>query len=859
VLGIPSDAAVGADCELGPGSPTALSQRDRTLAPLSAPLGPIVAGARSRAGPTSLAVSPRASTRENRVDPAQQFQTASQLHRQGRLAEAEQLYGQILKIAPAHFGALYHLATLCARAGRLSEALPLFRRAVDADARSVHAHLNLGGILAALNRPAEAIVWYQRALGIEPDHLETRLSFGNALQALHRPLEAIVQYRHALALKPEYADAHYNLGNVLRDCQQPSQAVAHYQQAIAARPNFAEAHNNLGNALMALNRPHDAIAHYQKALALQGDDARVHTNLGNAWALANRLEPAIAHYEQALKAAGAHASPAAGNPADALECLGALACQPQASAATLPAAFRTRCHLGVLLAALHRPDEAIAHFEQALRLVPDNADALRHLGDVLQAIRHHEEAIDRYRQALAIRPNDAALCGRLASALQASGRPTEAIALGERALALDPHAAEARGALGRALMALNRNEEAIAHFQASLALAPDHAETHNNLGVALQLLGRAEEAATAYQTAIRLAPTSVMTHFNLASVKAFSVGDPRLEALEALAKEADTLGEDDRIALEFALAKAFADLEERSQSFHHLREGNALKRRQIVYDEPAIMKFFERITATFTPALMREKGSREPSALPVFVVGMPRSGTTLVEQILASHSEVFGAGEREDLNQAVLTHFGPREAAASFPECLSTVTPATLRQFAAHYLEGIKESAPRAQRVVDKMPLNFLFVGLIHLALPNARIIHACRDPVDTCFSCFSLLFAGHQPFVYDLGELGRYYRAYETLMAHWRAVLPRGVMIDVNYEDVVADLETQARRMVAHCDLEWQPRCLDFYKTPRGVRTASSTQVRQPIYRHALGRSRRYQEFLEPLLQALGVGRSQP
>jgi tetratricopeptide (TPR) repeat protein len=801
-------------------------------------------------------VSPSAPTAESRVDPAQQFQAASQLHRQGRLAEAEQLYREILEVAPSHFDALYRLGTLRARAGRLSEALPLFRRAVEADARSLEAHLNLGGILAALNRPAEAIVCYRTALEIEPDHLETRLNFGNALQALDRPLDAMAQYRHVLALKPDYADAHYNLGNVLRDCRQPLQAVAHYQQAIAARPEFAEAHNNLGNALIALGRPHDAIVHYQKALALQGDNARVHTNLGNAWTLANRLEPAIAHYEKALKAAGSRALPAAGNPVDALERLKALTCRPQAAGARLPAAFRTRCHLGILLAALQRPDEAIAHFEQALQLVPDDADALRHLGDVLRAIQHHEEAIARYRQALAIRPNDAELCARLASTLQASGRPTEAIALGEQALALNPHTAEAHGALGSALMALNRNEEAITHFKTSLAEAPDHAETHNNIGVALQLLGRAEEAAIAYQTAIALAPRSVMTHFNLASVKTFEVGDPRLAALQGLAKDAETLSEDDRVALEFALAKAFSDLDEPSRSFHHLREGNARKRRQIVYDEPAIMKFFERIATTFTPALMREKGGGEPSRLPVFIVGMPRSGTTLIEQILASHSEVFGAGEREDLNQAVLAHFGPQDAGASFPECLSTVMPETLRQFAARYLVGIKAGAPPAQRIIDKMPLNFLFVGLIRLALPNARIIHACRDPVDTCFSCFSLLFAGHQPFAYDLDELGRYYRAYEALMAHWRTLLPHGVMIDVNYEDVVADLETQARRMVAHCGLDWQPQCLDFYKTPRGVRTASATQVRQPIYRHALGRWHRYQEFLEPLLQALnGAG----
>jgi tetratricopeptide (TPR) repeat protein len=804
-------------------------------------------------------VSPSAPSAASRVDLAERFQAASRLHRQGRLAEAEQLYGAILMVAPGHFGALYCLATLRVGAGKFSEALPLFRRAVDADARSVDAHLNLGGVLAALNRPAQAIVCYQTALGIEPDHLETRLNFGNALQALHRPVDAMVQYRRVLALKPDDADAHYNLGNVLQGCQQPLQAVAHYRQAVASRPDFAEAHNNLGNALMALNRPYDAIVHYQNALALQGDNARVHTNLGNAWTLANRLEPAIAHYEKAVKAAGSRALHAAGDPGDALERLKALACPREAPGAALPAAFRTRCYLGILLAALHRPDKAMAHFEQALRLVPGDADAHRHLGDVLRAIRQRDAAIARYQQALAIRPNDAELCACLASVLQAAGRSTEAIALGKRAIALNPHAADAHGTLGSAFMALDRNEEAIAHFEASLAVAPDRAETHNNIGVALQLLGRAEEAAAAYQTAVRLAPKNVMTHLNLAGLKIFSVGDPRLAALEALAKEADTLGEDDRVALEFALAKAFSDLDERSRSFRHLREGNARKRRQIFYDEPAIMTFFERIRATFTPTLMREKSGGEPSPLPVFIVGMPRSGTTLVEQILASHSEVFGAGEREDLNQAVLAHFGPGDAATSFPECLSTVAPEGLRQFAARYLEGVREGAPRARRIVDKMPLNFLFVGLIHLALPNARIIHAIRDPVDTCFSCFSLLFAGHQPFAYDLGELGRYYRAYEALMTHWRSVLPHGVMIDVNYEDVVAGLETQARRMLAHCDLDWQPQCLDFYETPRAVRTASSTQVRQPIYRHALGRWRRYEAFLQPLLQALNAVGSKP
>jgi tetratricopeptide (TPR) repeat protein len=789
----------------------------------------------------------------------QPFPAATTLDRQGHLSEVEGVYQAILKGTPDHFDSLYRLATMRARAGRLGEALSLFRRAVAADPHSVDAHLNLGAVLAALNRPEAAIGCYQRALALKSDHFETRLNLGNALRALNRPLEAVAQYRQALALKPDYAEAHYNLGNLLLSCQSPLQAVAHFQQAIASRPDFIEAHNNLGNALTALNRPEEAIPHYQRALALQRDNARVHTNLGNALVLLNRLEPAIAHYEKALRAAGTAAHSPAGNTMDALERLKALACQPEGAPTTLPAAFRRRCHLGILLAALNRPEEAIAHFEQALLLAPGEADAHRQLGDVLRAINRHGEAVARYQAALALRPDDADLCGRLASTLQTLGRSTEAMALCERALAINADCADAHGTLGSALAALNRNEEAIAHFEASLALAPGKAETHNNLGVALQSLGRAEEAAMAYADAIRLAPRSAMAHFNLASVKRFTVGDPRLDALEALAKDADALGEDDRIALHFALGKAFGDLEEPARSFRHLLEGNTLKRRQIVYDEAAIMRFFERIRAIFTPALMDTKRGGDPSAVPVFIVGMPRSGTTLVEQILASHSQVFAAGEREDLNQAVLALFGPKHAAASFPEILATVTPDELREFAARYLAGITAKAAAAQRIIDKMPLNFLFVGLIHLALPNARIIHTCRDPLDTCFSCFSLLFTGNQPFAYDLGELGRSYCAYQTLMAHWQAVLPPGVMIDVNYEDVVADLEGQVRRIVAHCGLDWEAQCLDFHRTPRGVRTASAIQIRQPIYRHALGRWRPYREFLHPLMQALDVTGSPP
>jgi hypothetical protein len=250
--------------------------------------------------------------------------------------------------------------------------------------------------------------------------------------------------------------------------------------------------------------------------------------------------------------------------------------------------------------------------------------------------------------------------------------------------------------------------------------------------------------------------------------------------------------------------------------------------------------------------LLRKDGIDDPT--PVFIIGMPRSGTSLIEQILASHPAVFGAGELEEISKLAESSVAAPGARARFPDAVPAMSAQQIRQVGADYIARIRARAPNAKRIIDKMPGNFAFAGLIHLALPNARLIHTRRDAVDTCFSCFSRYFAHGQWFSYDLGELGRYYRGYEALMEHWRNVLPKGVMLEVDYEQVVADLEHEARRIVEHCGLEWDDACLAFYETQRPVRTASASQVRQPIYGTSVGRWRPYEPFLGPLLEALGT-----
>jgi hypothetical protein len=247
----------------------------------------------------------------------------------------------------------------------------------------------------------------------------------------------------------------------------------------------------------------------------------------------------------------------------------------------------------------------------------------------------------------------------------------------------------------------------------------------------------------------------------------------------------------------------------------------------------------------------RLRGGGNPSRLPVFVLGMPRSGTTLVEQIISSHPDVHGAGELPDLLEIAQRDIAGTGAA--FPNNIPAIDKAGLAGWAADYVAGLHRRAPDARHITDKMPANFLAVGLINMMLPNAKIIHVSRNPVDTCLSCFMQLFGSGQEQTYDLAELGRYYADYARLMEHWRSVLPDGAFLDAQYEDIVADQETQARRMIAFCGLDWNDACIDFHKNKRSILTASVTQVRQPIYKSSVERWRHYEKFLGPLLDALG------
>jgi tetratricopeptide (TPR) repeat protein len=509
--------------------------------------------------------------------------------------------------------------------------------------------------------------------------------------------------------------------------------------------------------------------------------------------------------------------------------------------------------IGVVLRQLGRSGDALVHYDTALALAPEYAEIYNNRGNVLVDLRRLLDALASYDRAIILQPKFAeSHCGR-GNALRQLLRHEEALAAYNRALALQPDNPQILCSIGAVLMEMERHDEAAAKFRRAIALDPHCAAAYNNLGLIFKERGQSAEAKSAMEQAIRLAPRNTSYYENLSALGPCTAGGAYVAALESIADNAAALCPTDRIHLHFALAKVYEDGGRYEDAFRQLLAGNTLKRRQVAYDELATLARFKRTRQLFSRNFIASRGGAgELAAAPVFIIGMPRSGTSLIEQILASHPEVFGAGELHLFEQTVDAIGRVLPGAPRFPELATAMSSEHFRAIGKRYHEALMRRAPTARRIVDKMPGNFLFAGLIHLSLPNAIIIHATRDPIDTCVSCFSAHFSHGQVHTYDLAELGRYYRHYQALMAHWHRVLPSGRIIDVRYEELVDDVEGLARRMVAHCGLAWHSRCLDFHRTERLVRTTSAVQVRQPIYTSAVGRWRRYESFLMPLINAL-------
>jgi len=756
------------------------------------------------------------------------LQAATERHRQGKLDEAEQLYKALLVAQPQNGEAMRAYGRLLLQRGRNADALQWFDAATRAAPKDAGAWCELGTAHAAVGRLQEAVASYDRALSLDGRHVGALTNKGNALVGLGRRPEALASYDLALAVQPRLAAALSNRGGLLCELGRFADALISLNQALAVAPSSADALSNRGNALLALDRVTEALASYDRALDASPNFAGAHGNRGNALLKMRRPQEALASYDRAL--------------------------------AIAPASPDMLTNRGNALRALKRHAEAIDCFAKALSLAPRRAPTLSSLADTLLELGRPFEALACYGHALACDPDYVEALANRASALLGLKRPAEALSSAEKALTRVPRHVEALNNRAAALTALGREAEALASCDNAIEARPDFALAHDNKGVALLHLGRLAEASAAFEAAIALDPSLAHAHYHLALTRRFAPSDPRFAGLEALIQQDKQSEDRDRIFAHFALGKAFADVGDADRSFAHLASGNAANRRLVAYDEAVVLGALQRTGHIYDEGLFKRlTDCGANSRAPLFVIGMPRSGTTLVEQILASHPQVHGAGEINDFELAALEIGGATGEAPSTPEAVLRMRADDFHRLGASYLERIAGRAAGALFIVNKMTENFRHAGLIALALPNARILHVRRNPLDVCVSCFAQLFFDNLPFTYDLAELGRYYRGYDTLMAHWRRMLPKGMMIDVVYEELVANLEGEGRRIVEHCGLEWDPRCLDFHMSQRSIRTASVAQVRQPLYDSSVGKWRRYEPFLAPLIEALGPSAGLP
>ncbi len=545
---------------------------------------------------------------------------------------------------------------------------------------------------------------------------------------------------------------------------------------------------------------------------------------------------------------------------DALHLLGVIAYQQgkQEEAADLigkaisqnPSVADFHLNLGNVHLARGSAERAVVCYNEALRLNPGDPTVHNNLGNALSSQGDFQSALQCYKKALVLNPNSAITNNNLGTAWKELGRYDAAIACYRRALELAPGLVEALVNLGSAYHLKGDLESAVTSCQKALEIKPESTEARFNLGNILQEQGDFDGARVQYESVLRLDPYHAKTHYNLSLSRKYTSSDSSHgERIASMLNKPD-LSEKDRIYLQFALGKISSDCGSYDDAFKHYREANQMARP--AFNREGHARYITRVVETYAPEFFKLKGfGGSDSERPVFVVGMPRAGTTLVEQVISSHPRIEGAGELSDLDMIGANLPKTLSVSRPYPDCIAWLDERTARALAESYLERLRLVSESALRVVDKMPTNYLHLGLIAVLFPRARIIHCQRDPMDVCLSCYFQYFSTQLNFTFDLVDLGFYYRQYERLMAHWRRVLPVP-LLEIRYEDLVQNHEEISRRLVDFCGLEWDERCLEFYNNRRPVKTASSWQVRQPIYATSVARWKPYERYLESLREAL-------
>lgn len=595
--------------------------------------------------------------------------------------------------------------------------------------------------------------------------------------------------------------------------QRVSEAEEQLRFALQIEPDFPQLHEDLGSVLALQNRNDEAIPAFERAMQLQPTLPAVERKLGQALLAAGRPDEAQKYLQDYAEK------------------------DPE----------RAEIFRSIDLRRSGKEDEAIELFREVLRKNPNSVNAMRHLAECYwRGKQQHDDAEALLRRATTVAPDYTMAWQTLGRLMLDMNRYVEAIEAFESATRLEPDNADLWSGLANAYGRAMKSDKAAVAYEKSLAIRGDAPGVLAGYAWELKTLGRQEEALEAYRRSIRLNPKHGPAYWSMANLKIFKFRDDEVDVmLHQL--DSDELAEVDNIHIRFALGKAMEDRKDYDKAWHYYHTGNQRQRHTVNHEPLDFEKRMQAVRATFDEELMTSRagvGFEAPD--PIFIVGLPRSGSTLVEQILASHSQVEGTAELPVLGRIAESVGRYRSDDTRYPEAVRDLRDRDLRAYGQEYIEQSRRFRVTDRPFfTDKLPNNFPMVGFARLILPNAKIINARRHPFDSCLGAYKQLFGAGQNFTYDMLDLAHYYQQYDAMMRHWHAVLP-GQVLDVHYEETVTDLEGQVRRILEHCGLAFEASCIRFHETERAVNTASSEQVRQPIYTSGLGKWRRYEEHLD-------------
>ncbi len=657
----------------------------------------------------------------------------------------------------------------------------------------------------------------QEMLRVFPKSLIILNIWGAILRKQGKLHKAVEMFDRALQLKPGFAEVYNNRGNALRDLGRIQDALNDYNKAIQLKPDYAEAYDNRGNALRDLGRNQAALNDYSKAIQLRPDYAEAYSNRGNSLRDLGRIQEALNSYNKAIQL------------------------KPD-----FAVAYSGR---GVSLKDLGRVQEALNDYNKAIQLKPDFAEAYNNRGNALEGLGRTQEALNDYNKAVQLKPGFIEAYNSRGISLENLGRFQEALSDYGKAIQLKPDYAKAYNNRGNTLEGLGRVQEALNDYNKAIQLEPDYAEAYNNRGVSFKELGRFQEALDDFNNAIKIKPDYAEAHRHLSMLKKYKANDSLIETMERLF-ETDKITESDHMHLSFALAKAYEDIKDYDKSFQYTKRGNDLRKKELNYNLEKDRSIINRIMSIFDKKFEIIPPEND-TVMPVFIVGMPRSGTTLVEQILASHSQIYGAGElntMNDLGKAVLSRYLDQNTSLENYQWFQSA----VKKFHDGYLKTLTDLHVTEKMIADKMPGNFIWIGFILSAFPEAKIINMNRDPRATCWSIYKHFFSskGHG-YAYDMVELAEYYHIYVDLLAFWRDCFPDKIY-ELCYEDLTENQEEETRRLLTYCGLELETQCLDFHKTVRIVQTASAAQVREKMYTGSSKAWKNYEKHIQPMIDKL-------